>query len=157
MEEKLTRVQSHCLAIHTKDKRLNSSKKICICELLSSDRQSAVYMTRHACKRRVSSSLKINLGHCFHHYMVAVCFTRQQKDTKKERKKKKNKNKRTEVKHFVFTCGVTSEIEFSFENSTYLLGKSISLRWLNRVMQDHEARASDLNPKLIFSFFLLFS
>ena len=24
-------------------------------------------------------------------------------------------------------------------------------------MQDHEARASDLNPKLIFSFFLLFS
>ena len=32
-----------------------------------------------------------------------------------------------------------------------------SLRWLNRVMQDHEARASDLNRKLIFSFFLLFS
>ena len=31
------------------------------------------------------------------------------------------------------------------------------LRWLNRVMQDHEARASDLNRKLIFSFFLLFS
>ena len=31
------------------------------------------------------------------------------------------------------------------------------LRWLNRVMQDHEARASDLNGKLIFSFFLLFS
>ena len=29
--------------------------------------------------------------------------------------------------------------------------------WLNRVMQDHEARASDLNRKLIFSFFLLFS
>ena len=28
---------------------------------------------------------------------------------------------------------------------------------LNRVMQDHEARASDLNRKLIFSFFLLFS
>ena len=28
-----------------------------------------------------------------------------------------------------------------------------SLRWLNRVMQDHEARASDLNRKLIFSFF----
>ena len=27
-----------------------------------------------------------------------------------------------------------------------------SLRWLNRVMQDHEARASDLNRKLIFSF-----
>ena len=27
------------------------------------------------------------------------------------------------------------------------------LRWLNRVMQDHEARASDLNRKLIFSFF----
>ena len=31
------------------------------------------------------------------------------------------------------------------------------LRWLNRVMQDHEARASDLNRKLMFSFFLLFS
>ena len=31
------------------------------------------------------------------------------------------------------------------------------LRWLNRVMQDHEARASDVNRKLIFSFFLLFS
>ena len=31
------------------------------------------------------------------------------------------------------------------------------LRWLNRVMQDHEARASDLNRKLIFLFFLLFS
>ena len=30
-------------------------------------------------------------------------------------------------------------------------------RWLNRVMQDHEARASDLTRKLIFSFFLLFS
>ena len=29
--------------------------------------------------------------------------------------------------------------------------------WLNRVMQDHEARASDLNQKSIFSFFLLFS
>ena len=32
-----------------------------------------------------------------------------------------------------------------------------TLRWLNRVMQDHEARVSDLNRKLIFSFFLLFS
>ena len=32
-----------------------------------------------------------------------------------------------------------------------------TLRWLNRVMQDHEARASELNRKLIFSFFLLFS
>ena len=31
------------------------------------------------------------------------------------------------------------------------------LRWLNRVMQDHEARASDINRKVIFSFFLLFS
>ena len=30
---------------------------------------------------------------------------------------------------------------------------SWGLRWLNRVMQDHEARASDLNRKLIFSFF----
>ena len=27
------------------------------------------------------------------------------------------------------------------------------IRWLNRVMQDHEARASDINRKLIFSFF----
>ena len=32
-----------------------------------------------------------------------------------------------------------------------------TLRWLNRVMQDHEACARDLNRKLIFSFFLLFS
>ena len=30
------------------------------------------------------------------------------------------------------------------------------LRWLNRVIEDHEARASDINRKLIFSFFLLF-
>ena len=29
----------------------------------------------------------------------------------------------------------------------------VFLRWLNRVMQDDEARASDLNQKLIFSFF----
>ena len=35
--------------------------------------------------------------------------------------------------------------------------RSGDLRWLNRVMQDHEARANDLNRKLIFSFFLLFS
>ena len=35
--------------------------------------------------------------------------------------------------------------------------KELNLRWLNRVMQDHEARASDLNQKLIFSFFFLFS
>ena len=33
----------------------------------------------------------------------------------------------------------------------------IGLRWLNKVMQDHEGRASALNQKLIFSFFLLFS
>ena len=33
----------------------------------------------------------------------------------------------------------------------------INLRWLNRVMQDDESRASDLNRKLIFSFILLFS
>ena len=38
-----------------------------------------------------------------------------------------------------------------------LLKDGHHLRWLNRVMQDHEARASDLNRKLIFSFFLLFS
>ena len=31
------------------------------------------------------------------------------------------------------------------------------LRWLKRVMQDHEAHTSDLNRKLIFLFFLLFS
>ena len=33
---------------------------------------------------------------------------------------------------------------------------SSHLRWLNRVMQNHEARASDLNRKLIFSFFCYF-
>ena len=38
-----------------------------------------------------------------------------------------------------------------------LILKGLILRWLNRVMQDHEASASDLNRKLIFSFFLLFS
>ena len=32
-----------------------------------------------------------------------------------------------------------------------------TFKWLNRVIHDHEARASDLNRKLIFSFFLLFS
>ena len=35
--------------------------------------------------------------------------------------------------------------------------KFVNLRWLNRVMQDDEERGSDLNRKLIFSFFLLFS
>ena len=33
----------------------------------------------------------------------------------------------------------------------------IWLRWLDRVMQDHEARTKDVNRKLTFSFFLLFS
>ena len=42
-------------------------------------------------------------------------------------------------------------------NTSSLYRKYNHLRWLNRVMQDHEARASDLNRKLIFSFFLLFS
>ena len=48
-----------------------------------------------------------------------------------------------------------------FEADEYLMYikilSCVYLRWLNRVMQDHEARASDLNRKLIFSFFLLFS
>ena len=35
-------------------------------------------------------------------------------------------------------------------------GLNIHFRWLSRVMQDHEARASDLNRKLMFSLFLLF-
>ena len=52
--------------------------------------------------------------------MVTVCFTRQQKDTKQKRIRELGI-------HFVFTCGVTSKIEFSWENSTYLLGKLISL------------------------------
>ena len=36
-----------------------------------------------------------------------------------------------------------------------LLQLEFFLRWLNRVIQDHQARASDLSRKLIFSFFLL--
>ena len=40
-------------------------------------------------------------------------------------------------------------------NARSLRNKVLDLRWLNRVMQDHEARASDLNRKLIFSFSLL--
>ena len=52
--------------------------------------------------------------------MVTVCFTRHQKDKKQKRTKEL-------MIHFVFTCSVTSKIEFSWENSTYLLGKLISL------------------------------
>ena len=37
MEEELTRVHPHCLAIHTKDKRQKPLKRIRICELLSFD------------------------------------------------------------------------------------------------------------------------
>ena len=48
-----------------------------------------------------------------------------------------------EVSHFLFFLQV------------YMY--TVTLRWLNRVMKEHEARASDLNGKLIFSFFLLFS
>ena len=43
------------------------------------------------------------------------------------------------------------------EDKTFSGSLVLDLRWLNRVMQDHEARVSDLNQKLIFSFFLLFS
>ena len=35
-----------------------------------------------------------------------------------------------------------------------IISPEMGLRWLDRVMKDHEARASDLNGKLIFSFFL---
>ena len=45
--------------------------------------------------------------------------------------------------------GVETELNKSFRQ----INKSTGLRWLNRVMQDHEARANDLNRKLIFSFF----
>ena len=44
-----------------------------------------------------------------------------------------------------------------FFSRRILFASLFVLRWLNRVMQDHEARASYLNRKLIFSFFLLFS
>ena len=43
------------------------------------------------------------------------------------------------------------------KNSRFRFCMNSNLTWLNRVMQDHEARASDLNRKSIFSFFLLFS
>ena len=42
MEEKLTRIHPHCLEIYTKDKLQKPLKKIRICELPSSDLQSAV-------------------------------------------------------------------------------------------------------------------
>ena len=47
--------------------------------------------------------------------------------------------------------------KFRVNLSGCVISDIVLLRWLNRVMQGHEARASDLNRKLIFSFFLLFS
>ena len=49
------------------------------------------------------------------------------------------------------------KIKKHFVQIDFFFLPKIMLRWLNRVMQDHEARASDLNRKLIFSFCLLFS
>ena len=53
--------------------------------------------------------------------------------------------------------GKFRSVKHSIARFVTYLGSNHKLRWLNRVMQDHEARASDLNRKLIFSFFLLFS
>ena len=66
--------------------------------------------------------------------------------------------------HFIRTALINftspkiySIIMHTIAPSQALLVLAVDLRWLNRIMQDHEARASDLNRKLIFSFFLLFS
>ena len=53
----------------------------------------------------------------------------------------------------LWTGGVFHHVLCQCKESIFLLW----LRWLNRVMQDHEAHANDVNRKLIFSFFLLFS
>ena len=53
------------------------------------------------------------------------------------------------------TARITNKARIICARALKTLGDT--LRWLNRVMQDHEARASDLNRKLIFSFFSLFS
>ena len=55
------------------------------------------------------------------------------------------------------TFGTVYLAKCTGEEQCVVIKKLGTLRWLNRVMQDHEARASDLNRKLIFSFFLLFS
>ena len=52
---------------------------------------------------------------------------------------------------------LSSEIVKVADYTSPLSKLGLLLRWLDRVMQDVEARASDLNRKLIFSFFLLFS
>ena len=53
---------------------------------------------------------------------------------------------------------INSILENKLYSQQFLFFVFQFLRWLNRVMaQDHAARASDLNPKLILSFFLLFS
>ena len=49
------------------------------------------------------------------------------------------------------------KLDHSFINEEIYQYFVFLLRWLNRVMQDHEARAGHLKWKLIFSFFLLFS
>ena len=60
---------------------------------------------------------------------------------------------------FIFLTSLThdlSMVKFSEKNQCQKNFARTSLRWLSRVMQDHEARASNLNRKLIFLFFLLF-
>ena len=49
------------------------------------------------------------------------------------------------------------KVQHNAHEQAKLYNTALNLRWLNRVRQDHEARASDLTRKLIFSFFLLFS
>ena len=62
----------------------------------------------------------------------------------------------------MYRCSVELSVRYdelsqSEHEHASLIDEHTRLRWLNRVMQDHEARASDLNRKVIFSFFLLFS
>ena len=82
------------------------------------------HVTPSESRRNVSKCLKTNLEQKFDHYMVRVCFTPQQKDTKQK------KNKRTEEIYRFYMQPVMSKIEFPGKNPTYLLGK-IYLAWLN--------------------------
>ena len=68
-------------------------------------------------------------------------------------------NKLRKKRYDIFTCEdmISSHVKISMISLISSLSLKLYLRWFNRVMQDHEARASDLNRKLIFSLFLLFS
>ena len=55
-----------------------------------------------------------------------------------------------------YRCQALKTYQGSKYNNTQPHRQKLLLRWLNKVIEDHEARASDINRKLIFSLFLLF-